>query len=358
MAGDDDIDVELESDEVVVDVSDAPEKDVEKEKEKKTPTPRVRLQDPEDDESDPVAEATKALEEAKTAREKAERDAAAAQAAATSERQRRQEAERLAQRHGREADAARAEAETAQLTLLDRGIDGAKGEVAAYTGQLTAAYEAGDFKGAAEIQAKLSQATAKLDRLEATKEDVVANGKRKPGEVAEGRVEAQSGSALDQYLEQFAPEAQTWLRSHPECLPPQLGGASHAHSKMMAGHYAAMGQNVTPNTPDYFRVIEEHTGHRAPVSAAAETKKAGEEGDAAPAKKAARVPLAAPPSREVPTAPRGPVRRQGNSVTLSRDQQETAKMSFPHLTEKEAFSAYAKNLLELEAEGKIGRTTH
>jgi hypothetical protein len=40
------------------------------------------------------------------------------------------------------------------------------------------------------------------------------------------------------------------------------------------------------------------------------------------------------------------------------DQQEMAKASWPHLPPQEAFGLYARNLLELEAEGKMGRTTH
>ena len=35
-----------------------------------------------------------------------------------------------------------------------------------------------------------------------------------------------------------------------------------------------------------------------------------------------------------------------------------AKVSFPHLPEAQAYGQYARNLIELEAEGKIGRLTH
>jgi hypothetical protein len=33
-------------------------------------------------------------------------------------------------------------------------------------------------------------------------------------------------------------------------------------------------------------------------------------------------------------------------------------MAFPHLPESQAYGQYARNLVELEAEGKIGRLTH
>jgi hypothetical protein len=35
-----------------------------------------------------------------------------------------------------------------------------------------------------------------------------------------------------------------------------------------------------------------------------------------------------------------------------------AKVSFPHLPEQQAYGQYARNLIELEAEGKLGRLTH
>lgn len=333
----------------------------------KKPLPRVRLEAPEPEEEvevdlgkpdakaapapaapDALAEATKLLEEAKA---KAERDAAAASATAASERQRREAAERLAQQRLKEAESARAEADTAHLTLIDRGIEAATGEVEACKAQLEAAYEAGDFKQVANLQARMSKVSAALDRLEAAK-DAAAVSPRP--DYTEGRVEAPLASPVDQYLSQFAPEAQTWLRQHPECLPAQVGGNSQANAKMMAGHYAAVAQNITPNTPDYFRVIEEHAGYRQPVSAAA-TVKAAEE--AAPASKPRAQP-SAPPSREPPAASGRQPRSNPRSVTLSREQQEMAKVSFPHLTDKEAFAQYARNLIDLESEGKLGRLTH
>lgn len=349
MTGKDDIEIDLEGEEeVVVDLEGGEEAE-----EKKEPKPRIRLQDKVEDAGeveDPVAVATKALEEAKA---KAERDLAASAATAASERQARIAAEQLAQRYAKDADAARAETETAQLTLLERGIEASTGEVESLQGALENAYEASDFKKVAEIQTKLSRASATLDRLEAAKEDLATAPKKPP--TTEGRVETppQQGSAFEQYLSQFAPEAQTWLRAHPECAPANVGGNGQSNSKMMAGHYAALAQNVQPNTPEYFRIIEENTGHRQPVSAAADIKPA--EVTPSPSKKPV---VAAPPSREVPRADGKPGRTNPRSITLSKDQQDMAKVSFPHLPQKEAFAQYARNLIELESEGKMGRLTH
>lgn len=349
LEGDDEIVIELEGEEgAAVAAAEA-----EAEKKEKKAVPRVRLQDA-NKEPDAVAEATKALSEAEDRVKKAESDAAAANATAAAERQARLAAERQAQQRAREADAATATAETAQLTLLDKGIESATSEVDAYKQQLTTAYEAGDFKVVAEVQAKLSRASATLDRLEADKERLATAPKR---EVTEGRVE-QRGNAVDNYLNQMDAQSQSWLRAHPECLPVELGGDAAAHSKMMKGHHKALSEGFAANTADYFRVIEESTGHRTPVSAAAAVKTAGseEEETAPPPKKKAQP--SAPPSRDVPRADGKQARSNPRSVVLTRDQVEMAKVAFPHIPEKEALAQYARNLIELEAEGKMGRLTH
>lgn len=344
----DNIDVELDDEAVVVDLGDGVGED---EKKEKKPLSRVRLAEKEAEDEPEATEAAKpdVVAEAAKALEAAQKQTEAARATALAERQRREAVERQLKERVQEVDAARAEAESAQLTLLEQGITAAKGDVEAYQEQLTVAYEAGDFKKVAEVQAKMSRAAATLDRLEATKEEVATAPKPK----AQEQAVAPAYSPLEQYLSQLEPEAQNWLRTHPECAPPQLGGNQTSNARMMAGHYAALGQNIAPNTPDYFRVIEEHTGHRAPESAAAVVTKA----DEAPAKAAPRAQPSAPPSREIMSAKDGRV-RSPRSVTLSKEQQDMAKVSFPHLPDKEAYAQYARNLLELEAEGKMGRLTH
>lgn len=365
MAEKDDINVDLEDDEVVtVDLDEegsaaapAAEKAAKEPKEKKA-VERVRLQDPPasaqpdaGQQEVVVSEATKALEEAK------KREAAAA-ATAAAERQRREAAERALQQRSKELDAAQAAAESAQLTLLERGIEAAATEVESFKGQLTAAYEEGDFKKVADVQAKLSRATATLDRLEAAKQELATAPKR-PAEAEATPAPVVAQTPFEQYLSQMDPASQNWLRAHPECAPAALGGNAQLNAKMMAGHYAALAQNIEPSTPEYFRVIEEHTGYRQPESAAAQTTPAGTDPAAASAAKSTtpRVSHAAPPSREVPSARTGQVRTP-RQVTLSKEQQEMAKISFPHLEPRQAFAQYARNLMELEAEGKMGRTSH
>lgn len=354
---------------VTIDVSDAPElAEVEKEQEgqeeqqQAAAEPKVerkRLKEPEKEEEDD--EASKALAEAQALAAEEARKRQAAEARAAQEAQLRQAAERTAADSVKDADDARADRDQTQLALLESGIDSAQREVQAFESQLASAYEAGDFKAVASIQTKLSTAAAKVDRLTASKEAFTNQAEtRKAAPTTEGRVVQQPSNQVESYLAQMAPAAQAWLREHPECMPSQLGGDATANSKMMAGHYAAQAQNIVPNTPDYFRIIEEHTGHRKAMSAASTTKAADQEDEAErPAPKTAKQPKvqpSAPPSREPLTArgqPSGKV-----SVTLSKDEQEMAKLSFPTLPLNQAYAAYARNKIELQAEGKLGRTTH
>jgi hypothetical protein len=315
---------------------------------KAEPKPRVRK----------VA-ADEAAEALKQAVEKAQSEAVAkiraAEETAQAERTRAEAAQRLAEQRDAEAKAYKEAAESSELTLLNSGIESETREVASHQAALEAAWEAGEFKKAGELQVKLAKATARLDRLEAAKEDYEAGARKTP--VTEGRVEPQiQQSPLEQYLSRMAPRAQAWLRSHPECAPPQLGGDPVKHNAMMKGHYAAGEQKITEGSDDYFRVIEESAGYRqpaAPVSAAAEIVPAERPRRAAP------VP-AAPVTREPPgsNAP-GPKR----TYTLTKEQQEAAKITYPHLDTRQAFAKYAEGLYSLDAEtpnwrGRSAAMTH
>lgn len=318
---------------------------------------RIRLSEQKPVKTPAVDEATQALTAAKKDAEDQAKARQAAEATAAAERSRREQAEAAARRAQAAADDARTSAESAQITLVERGIESAQGEVTAYEGQLADAFEKGDFKAAAALQTKLSSATARLDRLTTEKDQLESA----PKKTTEGRVEALNASPVETYLSGFSPAAQTWLRAHPECVPAAVGGNPQSNAKMMQGHYAALAASFAPDTPDYFRVIEEHTGHRQPVSKAADVTQAGAEDTEeivetkSPPKPKPKAQPAAPPSREPMAASGKPTQR---TVTLSKDEQDMAKLSFPHLKPAEAYAQYARNKVELEAEGKLGRTTH
>lgn len=345
----DTINVDISGDEAVV----APTEKVVKEKRTRQPVVRVSPEEP----TGPTPE--EALAEAKAFAKQQEDARKAAEATAASERTMREQAQREAQQAQQSAEQYQERAANSELIVIENGIESAKRELEAYENEYTRAAEAGEFAKMGSIQTKLSRAAAKLDRLEEQKTTFERSPSQK---TTEGRVNETTvtPNVSERYLSQFSPVAQNWLRQHPDCWPAEVGGSTQKNSKMMAGHYDAMAQNLTLNSPEYFKVIEEHINPVAApqsvlqteqiTSKAAQVQQAGETRQAAP-----RAQPSAPVSRDGPSSG-GP--RSVREVRLSKEQQEFAKMAFPHLPESQAFGQYARNLVDLEAEGKIGRLTH
>lgn len=342
--------VEVEDDSVVsVDLTDHPELAGDKALPERrpagadpAPAPRAPAVDPE-----VLQQSLKSAEEARRA----------AEALAATERQQRDAALRRAHEAEDLVRSVSEESEEREIEVLTTSIDATNREIVGLEKELQTAYESGEFATAASTQTKLSKATAALDRLESAKSQAESDKARpKPKPTTEGSVRPTGqANAAEQYITQggFTLEAQSWLRSHPECLPVQYGGQSSSNAKMMQGHYAALASNIQPNTPDYFKVIEEHTGHRQ-VEGAARTQSPQDPAPRPVAPKP-RMP-SAPPSREVPGGSQSP--RNVREVRLTKDQQEMARLSFPNVPKEQAYASYARNLVELEAEGKIGRLTH
>lgn len=296
-----------------------------------------------------LAEAVKKAEDARKA----------AEATALAERRKAEEATRLAQQKSHEAQAYREQVEDRELAIITSGIENAKRELETSQQDMERALEAGEFSKATSAQVKVSKAAAALDRLEDAKFNYEANARNRAEAAAEPVVVPTQMNAFEQYVSGFAPVAQAWLRNHPECAPAQVGGDGMKNAAMMEGHYAALRQRITEGSPDYFRVIEEHAGYRAPATPTlAAPARAVDEGVVTPAAKPkSKAQPSAPVSRE-PMSAAGGVPKATRSVTLTPEQQEAAKVSFPQLPAQQAFAQYARNLIELEAEGKMGRRTH
>ena len=361
----DDVTVNVDDEDTIsVDVSDDPNLEAEKEpvkaKEAKPKEPKVtktpRVKPDADEPTGPTPE--EALSQAQAYGKQQEEARRAAEATAANERSMREQAQRQASEAQQTAEQFRERADNSELAIIENGIASASRELEAHEAEYTRAAEAGEFAKMASIQTKLSKAAAALDRLENAKASFDANAKRGP--TTEGRVEAPVAqtSNLDRYLSQFAPAAQTWLRQHPDCVPADVGGDAVKNSKMMAGHYLALSQQLQPNTPEYFRVIEDHMGAQ-PVQQQVVTSKAAEIQVAGTELSKTSVPKHIQPSAPVSRdAPNSGASRNVREVKLSKEQQEMARVSFPHLPEAQAYGQYARNLIELEAEGKIGRLTH
>lgn len=361
MADDKDATVVVAEDGVVtVDLADVPEIEaapvVEPKPADPPKQPRQRTPAAADEAAAALTQAVKTAEAEATARK-------AAEATAAAERRAAEEARRIAAQREQEAKGYKEQAENSQLTILDSGIERATNDIASYTAELERALEAGEFAKVAATQAKLGKATATLDRLESEKSSYEARKTATP--TTEGRVEAApQQSAFEQYVSGFAPVAQQWLRAHPECVPDSVGGNATSNAKMMAGHYAAKAKGLPEGTTEYFNVIEEHTGHRTPVSAAAAVVEAGDPTPKPAPRQPQRQPApSAPVSREPPAANGSAPTQQ--TVRLTKEQQEIALISSaprPGETDAQfrqrAFSTYAVEFLRAQAEGRIGRMTH
>jgi hypothetical protein len=308
---------------------------------------------------DAVAEAAASLTKAKA---DAEERARAAEATAASERGARLAAEQRAGGAENEAARLRETAENQELQIITSGIETATREVATEQAAFEVAMEAGDFKKAGTAQANMAKAASALDRFETQKVQYENGARRTPAATTEGRVVAPHVDPQEQYLAQFRPEAQTWLRSHRECLPATVGGSTVKNAQMMKGHYAALAQGLPEGTPDYFRVIEEEAGYRSPVSAAAATT------EVTPTPKTPARPRptpAAPVSRDPPEGSAVTGHTNPKTVRLTPQQQEVALFSYPAVRgeadtahRKRAFGTYANELVKATADGTIGRLTH
>lgn len=316
-----------------------------------------------------VDEAAEALSAAQATGERERKLRLAAEQNAQSERNRADEAIRIANERGEEAKQALERATNSEMTAVTTAIETSKSELAAAKQAFVVAHEAGDAMKMADAQEKIGDATASIRLNTSKKAELETAAARSPKTGHEGRVEAPrpSGTPLERYIAPMAPRAQSWLRAHPDYIPSNMGGDPVKNSKMMAGHYAALAENITEGSDEYFQKIEEHIGERdAPVSAAAVTKKAGET-DTAPAQRPAprqrQAQPSAPPSRDAPGPDGGaPVSR---TVRLTPEQQEAALFSFPQnrgeaddAWKKRALGTYAREYIQAKAEGKIGRMTH
>lgn len=351
----DDLVVNVDDLDTVVVETDAttPQEVVKEAKAPKEPkTKRVLLDDQQTVATTPT-DHEQALAEAKAFAKQQEEARRAAEATAASERAMREQAERQAQQAQQAYNEAQERAANSELAVIDNGIAAAQAQVESLQEEFTRAAEAGEFAKMGVIQTKISKAAAALDRLENTKATFDIASK-----TAEGRVEAPvvQQNAFEKYVSAFAPQAQNWIRQHPDCVPPAVGGNATRHNLMMAGHYAAIGKGILEGTSEYFRTIEEHLSPPAAQEVTpTPTSKASEVVTAVVERPAPRAQPSAPVTRD---APAGNAPRNVREVRLTKDQQEMAKVSFPHLPEAQAYGQYARNLIELESEGKIGRSTH
>lgn len=308
---------------------------------------------------DPSLALKQALEESERARIAAEQRADAEARRASGESRR---AAALAQ----EATDARTSAAAVQIQNVTTEIDAAKRDMIAAKAAFKQAHEAGDTDKMADSQEQMALVGGTIRSLESRKVELEQAATRVPAE----RTPAGGGydDPVDSYLSSpnFSTRSRSWLRAHPECLPSAVGGSEEKNAAALRGHHLALGQGFRIDSDEYFRVIEETTGIRQPVSAAARTTPAGQQEGKVSENPPRRTPIpSAAPTNEPPAANGNTTNPTKRSFKMTQDMQEVALLSFPikpgedeQAHRKRAFGSYAYNLQELQKEGKIGRTTH
>jgi hypothetical protein len=248
------------------------------------------------------------------------------------ERTARQAAERHAAEASQSEVQARTEVQTSQLDITKTAIDTMKQSQKSLRGEYAAAMQAQDFEKVAEIQEQMSDTSAKLLYLENSKAALEKAPKPQPRAPVD-QVEA--------FAARLTPQSAAWVREHPEYVRDPA-----KNRKMLAAHEMVLADGIKPDTPEYFRGIEDtlRMTPRAEVS----------RNDDDPMADAAREVVVSEPRRAAPAA--APVSRSGNGtgkrsnvVTLSAMEVEMAESM--SMTPEE----YARNKLALVREGKLGK---
>ncbi len=151
------------------------------------------------------------------------------------------------------AEAARARQETAQARAIIEqnqtnqlltGISLVKAEAANARAAYREAMESGDFDKAAEAQEAIATAASRVHQLESIR-DYQAQRPQQPADpveaFAQGRTEATAA----------------WIRQHPQYIRDQ-----QKFARLQSGHYSAIAEGLTPDTPQYFARVEREIGLR------------------------------------------------------------------------------------------------
>jgi hypothetical protein len=147
----------------------------------------------------------------------------------------------------------RRRAENAEQVATDNAINAAKAEADASERDYQAAFEAGDSAKLADAQRKIARAETKVLRFEEAAASIDAQ-RRSSSRAVTDPVEAVAQTR--------SPKSAAWIRQHPDWILDQS-----KNQRLTAGHYDAMGEGLTPDTPEYFEHVERFIGLREGASA-------------------------------------------------------------------------------------------
>jgi len=130
----------------------------------------------------------------------------------------------------------------------------------------------------------------------------------------------------------FTARSQVWLREHKDDI---FKDPKRAKMAEVAHNYATVIKGLTPDTDEYFAVLDEQMGYKVSKTVAPPPP---------PRAHSAAVP-AAPPARNTFGSPTP----KTNRVALTKEQRETAIALYSDKPEAEALALYARGILEINS---------
>lgn len=240
------------------------------------------------------------------------------------EQRRREEAEALASQVTGVAQHAYAEKEQSDIALVQSALQQIERDQRDLKARLAAARKTNDTDAEADVFLELQSIASNKQQLEqgleALKERANAARQRPPQPVV-----PRAEDPVESVASRLTPASAKWVRAHPEFATDE-----GKRNKMVGAHYAAIGEGLKADSPEYFQYVEQHLGVVD---------------EPAPRQTVQRQALRSPP----PAAPARGNAPSGNTRTmqLSPQMREAARAS--GLTDEE----YAANLAALRREGKI-----
>jgi hypothetical protein len=233
-------------------------------------------------------------------------------------------------------------ADAANVQILETALGGLRQGIGILKSQLAEAYAVQDFSAVADLQVEISRQTQREGQIESGLEQLKAQPREQP------RAAPPPAPSADQQVEavasQLSPNAAAWVRGHPQYVTD-----TRLNAKLMSAHYAAAGEGLALDSPEYIAHVERTLGLGGQPAA---TPRPGFVEERQPvAESRSRAPPAAPPSRA--NGGSSPTR-----VTLTREQREAARDLFPDElqedpTGRKSEQAYARNMLILKREGRL-----
>ena len=184
----------------------------------------------------------------------------ALQAKATQTEQRATDAERRASTAEQERNRLAQEVVTAKASTVDSeiettaaGIDAAQSGLKAARSAYKLAMESGDFEKAAEAQEQMAVTAGELAILKQSK--AMLEDRKDEATKAPKAPPPQHADPVEAYVANRTAPTATWLRQHPDYITDQ-----RKNSKLTAAHYDAVGEGLSPDTPEYFSYVETYLG--------------------------------------------------------------------------------------------------